>query len=66
MNSSSDLEAFENRESKGIKGCPLQRSVAPCVVILRFIKGFPAFLTYVYLVKETQRVTNRNQALTDN
>jgi len=43
MNNSSDLEAFENRESKGIKGCPLQRSVAPCVVILRFIKGFPAF-----------------------
>lgn len=65
MNNSSDLEAFENRESEGIKGCPLQRSVAPCVVILHFIKGFPAFLTCVCLDKETHWVTNRNQGLTD-
>jgi len=53
MNNSSDLEAFENRESEGIKGCPLQRSVASCVVILHFVKGFPALLTCVCLDKET-------------
>jgi hypothetical protein len=54
MNNSSDLEAFENRESEGPKGCPLQRSVAPCVVILWFIKGFPEFLTCVYSDKEAR------------
>jgi hypothetical protein len=53
MNNSLDLEAFENGESEGIKGCPLQRSVAPCVVILRFIKDFPEFFTCVCLGKET-------------
>jgi hypothetical protein len=64
MNNWADLEAFENRESEGIKGCPLQRSVARCVFILHFIKGFPAFLKCVYLDKDTQWVTSRNQALT--
>lgn len=52
MNNSSDLEALENRKSEGIKGCPLQRSVAPCVVILHFIKCVPALLTCVCLDKE--------------
>jgi len=57
MNNSLDLEAFEKCESEGIKGCPLQRSVAPCVIILHFIKRFPEFLTCVCLDKyiELQR-----------
>jgi hypothetical protein len=52
MNNSSDLEDFENRELEGIKGCPLQRSAARCVFILRFIKGVPGFFTCLYMSGE--------------